>query len=804
MADPIRSSSANLIEEVYTGSAENTYFKSPLVAESYRQPYNQDELWQKTGSYSIYQDMANDDQVSVCLQLKKDLVIGAGFDFISESDDQQEIVEFLCDALDDSILLEGLEEILTAYEFGFSITEKIFGQNSESKTVLKDLRTRHPNSWLIYQDDKGNITKYEQNTSVGRLDIDPKCLIHFINSPKFQNPYGTSDLRACYAAWFAKRQVVRYYGMYLEKAASPTPIARYDKNAPDSAISKIFNTIKKLQSSTAMAIPKEIEIEFLESKTNGEAYAKAINIFNMFIGRSLFIPDLLGLTGSETSGGSFALGKEQIAIFFMHIARRRAALEKTINDHIVWPMIVSNFGFIEEYPKFRFKPLDDMKAIELAKVWLDAVKSNVFPANEDEVNYFRSLCKFPEGEVKPKAQPPQLFPGINPVEPPQDPNILNDEGEEDEETTDEETSQDVSSTKAKSESADSEKANEEKRKVNKRQFGKIFNLPSGDYHKKVDFKKIEAKLDDYDNSVLVEAMPIIKKQFKDLADQIQKKGILKNQDVSKIDKLQIKYLKELKQVLKTSFAGIYKDGQNLAQAELMKSNFAQPVASDEFLAMLEEETFQYIGDYQYTILKKTRAELIAAIKDGAPLSSVLDILDSEGKQLAEVSLERYARTKHTEVLNKGRIEFFESSGVVAGYQYSAILDDVTSEICRGLDGKYFDAGNQPIPPMHFNCRSVLIPITKYEAFTPSTSVGQKPIDEFIDEKKGAGFSKFSKEIKVTDPGVEFIVEDLTPDSQITTYSKDGKVFQKTIITYKTAEKLEVSSVKHLRDNDSKV
>jgi SPP1 gp7 family putative phage head morphogenesis protein len=406
----------------------------------------------------------------------------------------------------------------------------------------------------------------------------------------------------------------------------------------------------------------------------------------------------------------------------MHIARRRAAIEKTINDHIVWPMVVSNFGFIEEYPKFRFKPLDDMKAIELAKVWLDAVKSNVFPANDEEINYFRSLCKFPEGEVQPKSH--QLFPGSNLVQRPQDPNILNDEGEaEDEETSIEERIP----TEREAKGPYVEKADEEKRKVNKRQFGKIFNLPSGDYHKKVDFKKIEAKLDDYDNSVLVEAMPIIKKQFKDLADQIQKKGILKNQDVSKIDKLQIKYLKELKQVLKTSFAGIYKDGQNLAQAELMKSNFATPVASDAFLAMLEEETFQYIGDYQYTILKKTRLELIAAIKDGAPLSSVLDILDSEGQQLAEVSLERYARTKHTEVLNKGRIEFFESSGVVAGYQYSAILDDVTSEICRGLDGKYFEAGSQPIPPMHFNAlrQDSLIETTEGKKLISEIKIGDK-------------------------------------------------------------------------------
>ncbi len=90
------------------------------------------------------------------------------------------------------------------------------------------------------------------------------------------------------------------------------------------------------------------------------------------------------------------------------------------------------------------------------------------------------------------------------------------------------------------------------------------------------------------------------------------------------------------------------------------------------------------------------------------------------------------------------MSFFEDSGVVAAYQYSAILDDVTSDICAGLDGKIFEAGSEPIPPLHFNCRSLLIPITKYEDYKASEKAGGQPIDQFIEENKGSGFAKYSK------------------------------------------------------------
>ncbi len=730
------SSSRNAVADLYTGFDENTYFKSPLVSDSFRPPYNPDDLWQKTGSYSIYEEMAKDDQVSVCLQLKKDLILGDGGMFVPGEEGQDDIIEDLENAFNEEY--EGdfdndLEEILTGYDFGFSLTEKIFKLRDDNSLGIKHLRTRHPNSWRLHQDVKGNVTDFQQITVEGDKSIDPKSLIHYVNNPKFQNPYGNSDLRTAYNAWFTKRQVIKYFAIFLEKGASPIPVGRFDKNAPQAAIDKLFESLKKFATKTALVIPKEIEVQFLEAKNNGEAYTKALHFFNMIIGRSLFVPDLLGFTGSETGGGSLALGKEQMGLFFKHIVRRRRNLELIINRELVKPLIIYNHGIIDDPPVFKFKPLNDLDALELAKVWLEATRYKAYQISPEEVNHFRRLVKFPEGDVEFVAPTPA--PGAAPHDPNQDPNAPKPGELGYEPLADQpDPAEAVKSPPPK------EKTDAVQPPTEKKTFGKAFNLPPGSYYKKVDFKAIANKLNDYDQSVMNDSHKIVKKMMADLFDQIDKKKIVQNANVDRIDSLQLKYKKELKQVLKSSFMQLYKDAKSQASTEILKGNYAKPLTNEEFLAVIEEETYQFVGDYEYGILKKVKAELVAAIKDGVSLASIQDVLDRDMQELSDTQLERFARTKHTEVMNNARVDFFEESGVVAAYQYSAVLDDSTTDICAGLDGKIFAAGDECIPPMHFNCRSMLIPITKYEEFTPDTKVGKEDIDTFIEDNKGSGFS----------------------------------------------------------------
>lgn len=718
-AKPRSANSNNLAAELYFGTAEKTFQESSYHFESLRKPYNQDDLYQKTGDYRIYEDMSNDDQINVCLQLKKDMVIGSGWSLKTEetgdtkiADETYELLEEYMDvALDDQ-----LEELIdNGYKFGFALSEKIFKKLNDNRLTLKCLKTRHPNTWEIHTDPHGNVTKYVQHGVSGDIEVKTRSLIHYINNRNHQNPYGKSDLRPAYDPWFVKRQVIRYFAIFLEKAASPIPVGKYKAGLEDAKVKEMFGILKKFQAKTALVFPDNFELDFLECKNTGEAYERAIDMFNMFIGRAMFIPDLLGFSGSKSQqGGSQALGREQMNIFFKHIARRRRTLERIVNRHIIQPMVVWNFGIVESYPKFQFDPITEDDAAKYAETFIKAMQGKFYKPTEDEVNHFRTLIKFPEGDVE-FFEETMASKGVNGID-----HLDNGSGD----------------------NKPSDIKDDDKNQENNKQVFALYPQTDGDFHKRVDFKALKSLLEASEAKVLAESQPLIDEIFEDLIDQIQKKKILgDNPKPERIDSIKLKKLRQLQLLFKKNFREHYMDQKNIARGEVFKQTFKEITASDKFLQFLETETFQYVGDWEYNITKGARQALIEAIKDGRPLSSVIDFIQTDTKEMARQSVERYARTKFTEVMNRARIEQFDESGVVAGYQYSAIMDGRTSDICAGLHGKKFKSGNEPIPPLHFNCRSTLIPITIFEDFKPDTKVGSKNIDDFIEAKKGKGFPR---------------------------------------------------------------
>lgn len=759
----------NLVKDLFFGTAEKTLRESYQDPSSLYNPYNPDDLYQQTGDYTIYEEMENDDQVAVCLQLKDDLILGSGYTFETQEDDQQEIQwdlekAFFEDA--DRSIDEILSEILSANRFGFSLSEKIFKHRDDGSLTIKDIKTRHPNTWLIETDKQGNVVSYQQQAGTAEnIKIEPKSLIHFVNRARFGNPYGKSDLRDAYNAWFVKRHIVRFYSIFLEKAASPTPVGKYDAVKTEKQdVDDVFAALKKLQTKTALVIPNSIDVEWLQSGNNGDAFIKGINVFNMFIGRALLIPDLMGYQGGETGGGSYSLGKEQIGLFARHVERRRKLLERAINKHIVEPLVNYNFGFVEHYPKFKLKPISEENTLEFAKVFLTAVNGKLYKPTEEEINHFRDLIGFPQSddvEIFPSgggsSQPPtQQQSPFSPID-----ETMDDDGEtqgvdDGEQKADGEKGESESGSTEKS---TDEKSGEQKEKVideemdksendesvtdQKKYIGDVFDFPSGEYHKKVDFKALEVQMEANEKRTMSMLKPIMVEAYKDMFAQMEKRNIIAGQKVDKIDSVKIKptYEKQMYKVLNENFEKHYQESQELARGEIFKSNFALPLPSDKFKKLLASETFEFIRKWAYDATVKAQVEMRNAIKDGRPLSSVVDLLTEEGMVDSEASLERFSRTKTTEFMNYARVDYFTETGVVSGYQYSAILDGRTSPICKGLHGKLFTDKKAPIPPMHFNCRSLLVPITVYEKFEPTETVKGLPVDTFIKENIGKGFSE---------------------------------------------------------------
>lgn len=80
--------------------------------------------------------------------------------------------------------------------------------------------------------------------------------------------------------------------------------------------------------------------------------------------------------------------------------------------------------------------------------------------------------------------------------------------------------------------------------------------------------------------------------------------------------------------------------------------------------------------------------------------------------------EALVRTAVNEVATAASFATYqENSRFVSAYEYVAVLDDRTTEICASLDGQVFplDDSAAPKPPQHWGCRSTTVPVLNYEA-----------------------------------------------------------------------------------------
>lgn len=81
--------------------------------------------------------------------------------------------------------------------------------------------------------------------------------------------------------------------------------------------------------------------------------------------------------------------------------------------------------------------------------------------------------------------------------------------------------------------------------------------------------------------------------------------------------------------------------------------------------------------------------------------------------------ETIIRTAMQHVSSVGRKKLWEENAdIIKGYRWVSTLDRRTSNQCRSLDGKVFEVGKGPLPPIHPNCRSTTVAVidSVYDVF----------------------------------------------------------------------------------------
>lgn len=704
--------------------------KSTLYKKSQLTPYNPDDLVQKFGTsgqgLDKYENMLTDDAVKAALITKKSAIIASGWTILPAEDTPEalDMAKWLENNLRETF--EGnfdasLYEMLDAFDYGFTITEKIY-EIVDGRLILKTLKTRPSQSFEFHQDDKGYLLEdgVKQWTRNSVISIPQDKVIIYSYDKKRDNYYGNSDLRAAYRAWFSKDFAIKMMNIAIERMGNPLVVMKYPRTASPEERTDMQSIINNLSAKTSVLFPEEASIEFITSNSNIDLFEKAIAIFNSSIMKSILLPEKMGFGGD--TGGSYALGMVQQNTYLWILQKIRNEIETLITEGLIRQLIDYNFGLQDKYPKFQFNPLSEENKAEKAKIIIDALARAALIPDLQTENYLRGLLGLPEKEEEDDILDE---PEVEPEKPKEKPPVEDKPAENVDKSNDEGDEEDMAL---------------------KAEF-KLRRKPNY-YEKKFNFEKINRDLDRNTSEAVINLQTILIKMRDDYTNQIMRKRILENKDITAVKSLEFKYIRDYALECERFLRNAYNQGKGTAKDVYRKAKktFAKPTTNiglvkSKALMYIKEKAKILAGDIAGKLQNKARAIVSDGVMNGDPINVIAERVDNVFASLvAKVNKEGYdydgkslyapVNTEIAKAFSSGMAEFnkdLEENGEIVAYQWSSVLDNVTTEGCEELDGIIYEIGdsvwNQLHTPRHWNCRSLMVPIFRDEEYVADTDIG---------------------------------------------------------------------------------
>lgn len=130
----------------------------------------------------------------------------------------------------------------------------------------------------------------------------------------------------------------------------------------------------------------------------------------------------------------------------------------------------------------------------------------------------------------------------------------------------------------------------------------------------------------------------------------------------------------------------------------------------EWAASIEADRMSRIRDALRIgyVQNETIDQMVRRIRGTRALGYADGLIEIDRRNAAAV-----VRTATQHVASFTRNRFYEANAdLIKGEKYTATIDGRTTLRCASLDGKVFDLGKGPMPPVHWNCRSTRVPLLK--------------------------------------------------------------------------------------------
>lgn len=649
----------------------------------------------------------------------------------------------------DGSFYDALNGLLTSMAFGFSMVEKVqkdIDVDGKTWVGIKRLALKPSETFLFSPDEYGNISKCIQRFEGYEQTIDMERFIHYVQNADVDPHYGQSELREAYRAWFSKDMAIRHWNIHLERHASGflkiQPREGVTLTAGSTEYNSLVNAITNVSPKTAFILPGGVEAELVHP-TNTDAFERAIASHDKAIAKALLVPNLLGVS-EQGSTGSYSQSQTQLEAFMWTLEAETKRLEEALNEHLFKPLGELNFG-AGPYPRFCFKPLSEALKMNIIKTWNELVKAKAVTSTDADEKHIRELLDFPEaGEPLEISQPSAAGAALDPVT--------------------------GNPMQPKPGPAPTEKAAPTVRPGDKKPVGKGDKRPGetviGAKRIKTEMDRAEflaravkrvdfAVIDNSGTKITGATGAKVAEALRAGVDAM--KAFVRDADLfnhpEKIAEVAMP-ARVLTRVRKAAEAGL-KEAWDLggahARRELEKAQSARFAADEMRLAdeaaqkFLESRSYTIAGDLADNARKKVTTVLYNGIKGGWALEEIENRIEEELGATVLPHASTAIRTSVFEAINEARYELFaspEMEGFIEALEFSAILDGKTTEVCQHMDQRVYPV-NDPLwesytPPLHFNCRSLLVAVTVRDTWERSEDPTIDPQDGFFTRTNGNG------------------------------------------------------------------
>ncbi|MEW5803736.1 MAG: DUF935 domain-containing protein [bacterium] len=352
-----------------------------------------------------------DTRIFSCLQTRKQAVIGLDWDIIPADEQDRNSVaqaEFVKEVMSGiSNFQEAQLDLLDAIGKGYAVVE-VMWDIRDGRNVIAAIKWRHQKRfvWNDTQTELRLITDAEPSKGESLANYPAKFIIHQYKG-RSGYPARAGLLRTL--AWFYlfKSYNIKDWIRFCEVYGMPLRLGKYDPSATKADRAALRTAVQSIGADGAGIISKSTELQFvsaLNGAANGDVYKTFIDMVNQEISIVILGQNLT----TEVKEGSRAAAQVHDKVRQDLLEADCIALDKTITQQLVVPLVIFNFGPQAVYPRYKtaYEPAEDL----IAEAQRD--KTLVETGVPIGVNYFRQKYNLPEPA---KDEQIVILPGRTPV-----------------------------------------------------------------------------------------------------------------------------------------------------------------------------------------------------------------------------------------------------------------------------------------------------------------------------------------------------------------------------------------------------